>query len=187
MRKRLLTPWNHKRHPIAYPSPHGQAMGCLLGWHRGKLAQNIESALYSDSVQIKYNTNAMLENNWACKILHISEAKMKGTATHWNLNKSMAQCKTAVSPGHWQWRYCSLALSQPNVAKCGRWCLQAYYLEIVCFLYFDSYFTEVCSQGSNWPELVHAMAWYWTGDKPLPEPMMAQFYYVICHCWASMS
>ena len=27
----------------------------------------------------------------------------------------------------------------------------------------------------NKPALVHVMAWCWTGDKPLPEPMMTQF------------
>ena len=27
----------------------------------------------------------------------------------------------------------------------------------------------------NKPALVHLMAWRWTGDKPLPEPMLAQF------------
>ena len=27
----------------------------------------------------------------------------------------------------------------------------------------------------NKPALVPAMAWRWIGDKPLPEPMMAQF------------
>ena len=27
----------------------------------------------------------------------------------------------------------------------------------------------------NKPALVRVMAWRWTGDKPLPEPMMTQF------------
>ena len=27
----------------------------------------------------------------------------------------------------------------------------------------------------NKPALVQVMAWRWTGDKPLPEPMMTQF------------
>ena len=27
----------------------------------------------------------------------------------------------------------------------------------------------------NKPALVQVMAWRWTGDKPLPEPMVAQF------------
>ena len=27
----------------------------------------------------------------------------------------------------------------------------------------------------NKPALVQVMAWHWTGDKPLSEPMMAQF------------
>ena len=27
----------------------------------------------------------------------------------------------------------------------------------------------------NKPALVQVMAWRWTGDKPLPEPMLAQF------------
>ena len=27
----------------------------------------------------------------------------------------------------------------------------------------------------NTPELVQVMAWHWTGDKPLHEPMMTQF------------
>ena len=28
---------------------------------------------------------------------------------------------------------------------------------------------------NNEPALVKVMAWRWTGDKPLPEPMMTQF------------
>ena len=27
----------------------------------------------------------------------------------------------------------------------------------------------------NTPALVQVIAWHWTGDKPLPEPMMTQF------------
>ena len=27
----------------------------------------------------------------------------------------------------------------------------------------------------NNPALVQVVAWHWTGDKPLPEPMMTQF------------
>ena len=29
----------------------------------------------------------------------------------------------------------------------------------------------------NKPALVQVMAWHWTGDKPLPVPMMIQFSY----------
>ena len=28
---------------------------------------------------------------------------------------------------------------------------------------------------NNKPALVQVMTWHWTGDKPLPEPMMTQF------------
>ena len=33
------------------------------------------------------------------------------------------------------------------------------------------------SQAANKSELVQVMAWCWTGNKPLPEPMMTQFIY----------
>ena len=41
----------------------------------------------------------------------------------------------------------------------------------------NSNFTEICSQESNdnKPAVVQVMAWRQIGDKPLPEPMMAQF------------
>ena len=42
-------------------------------------------------------------------------------------------------------------------------------------IYFDSNFTEICSQGlkNNNPPLVEMIAWHRTIDKPLSEPMVA--------------
>ena len=39
----------------------------------------------------------------------------------------------------------------------------------------------------NIPALVQILAWHWTGDKPLSEPMMAWFFYACKHHSASMS
>ena len=40
---------------------------------------------------------------------------------------------------------------------------------------------------TNKPTLVHIMAWYWIGDKPLSKPMMPCFGYAYMHHLASMS
>ena len=46
----------------------------------------------------------------------------------------------------------------------------------------DSNFTEICSQSpiDNKPALVWVMAWRLPGDKPLPEPLLAQSLKHIC-------
>ena len=39
----------------------------------------------------------------------------------------------------------------------------------------------------NKPALVQVMAWHWTGDKPLPEPMMTQFTDAYRGWWVKVS
>ena len=57
-------------------------------------------------------------------------------------------------------------------------------------LYFDMNLIDICPSYASTDckqALVKLMTWHWSGNKPSPEPMMAQFADAYMHHQASMS